>query len=283
MTAVCAICKQPLDPTHSTYTKGCLGCDPNSPGASLDTLIRKGLTPYQITKSSEWKGGKNLNTVLGYLDRYIGGKVPHDCPLLQSEILYTISRPKREILSKAQGKSFRDSWEDHRDLWSSPEEVQADFETFRRYGQVLGESGRPGERLGYLFEDVWAIERRLHQVIEMVMREKFGEGWWIRILNTFSPKQMERLRRYSDPPSYYEVDLSDLARIVRRNWLDFAPKIGGYASSSPASFKDDLDQLIGIRNGLFHPARNHVFVEDDFELARRVRQMLFQNGTESIR
>ena len=244
-------------------------------GAAI--LIRKGLTPYQITRSSEWKGGKNIDTVLGYLDRAVGQKIPQESPLLESEILYTISRSKRELLLSAISKreSYAHVWEQHKDIWTDVYEVRADLETVRRYGQIDDKTGKPGDRLGYLFEDIWAIERRLHETIETFMKEKFGDQWWtVHILKTLTPDQMQRLKSYSDAPLYSDVTLLDLVRIAKKNWVDINPLLGRYSGSKPALFEDDFYHLNKIRNGLFHPARGCIFIEDDFELARHVRKIL---------
>jgi hypothetical protein len=64
-------------------------------------LLRKGLTPYEISISPEWTGGKNLDTILSYLDRAIGEKIPYGDPLTKAELLYSIPRTRRELVQKA--------------------------------------------------------------------------------------------------------------------------------------------------------------------------------------
>lgn len=244
-------------------------------------LIRKGLTPYEITISEDWDGGKNLGSVLGYLGRAVAEKIPWNDPLRESEILYTIPRKRRELVLGAifKGGKYPNSWTlqdrisrlfvKHKGLWRSLDEIKADVEAVRRYGRIT-ESGNAGNRLGYLFEDIWAIETGLHTIIKSNLEARFGEGWWAKHAHgLLTAKQKERLKSYSD------VTLIDLARIASKWWSDVGNSLGDYSSSKRTLFEKDLYRLNMIRNGLFHPARGYIFGEDDLEHARHVRQRLY--------
>jgi len=120
-------------------------------------------------------------------------------------------------------------------LWSSVDEARADFEVMRRYGQEASVS-TPGDRLGCLFEDVWKIETRIASTLIRILENRYGSEWWQeRIFPQLSLEQKRRL----------------------------------------TSIKDDIEALNEIRKTLFHPARFGSFDENDYEHARKVRTMLW--------
>lgn len=234
-------------------------------------LIKKKMSPYMITISKEWTGGKNVNTVIDYLARAVADK-----QLSESDIIYTIlPRAKREVLQSAISRGITpselyDVYQQHKDLWPSDpiNQIRADYETVKRFGMVIEKSGKPGNRLGYLFEDVWTIEREMYLTIEKVMKDKFGEQWWTHVVGFLPPEQQPWAKSSSD------VTLNGLVRIAKKCWPDVAPLLGAYSNCSPAIFKKDFYHIKKIRNGLFHPAGGYIFSEDDFELARHVRKTL---------
>jgi len=247
-------------------------------------LIRNGLTPYEITISKDWHGGKTLSTVLGYLARAVAEKIPWNDPLRESEILYTIPRKRRELILSAifKGGEYPNSWTlqgrmsrlfvKYKDLWRNLDEIKADVETIRRYGRIT-ESGNAGNRLGYLFEDLWAIEKGLHSIIRRTLEARFGEDWWTKYaLSVLTDSQKKRLKSYSD------VTLTDLVRLSFKCWSDIGYSLGDYSRSRRNLFEKDLNRLNIIRNRLFHPARGYVFSEEDLEHARSVRKRLLSNS-----
>ena len=229
-------------------------------------LLRQGLTPFQI--SQIWE--RNINTVLPYLDRAVGDKIPYGIPITKAEILRSIPRQRRGIIASAitKGEDPNDLWIRHNSLWSSLAEVRADFEVVRKYGEEPSGSS-PGDRLGYLFEDIWKIETRMASCLSRALSARYGPDWWQKIATPrLSEDQKNRLTSIQD------VTLLDLMKLSRLFWDDVNSSLGQYASTPFSKFKDDIETLNKIRNALFHPARFSSFHEDDYEYARKVRAKL---------
>lgn len=175
-------------------------------------LLREGLTPFQI--SQRW--GRNINTVLPYLDRAIGDKLPYGIPITKEEILLSIRRKRRELIRAAisKGEGPGNVWLRYEELWADVAEVRADFEVVRKYGEEASTSA-PGDRLGYLFEDVWRIETRIASCLIRVLTETYGSEWWQQeVFPRLSEEQKKRLMSIQD------VTLLDLMKLGKLFWTD---------------------------------------------------------------
>jgi hypothetical protein len=178
------------------------------------------------------------------------------------------------MLAIANGESPNSSWIHEGALWSNLSEARADFEVVRRYGQEPSTS-TPGDRLGYLFEDVWRVETRIASCLVRALSERYGPEWWQEaVVPCLSEQKKIQLKSFSD------VYLLDLMKLSKHFWTYVGRFLGFYATAPMKQFEKDIEALNEIRKTLFHPARSIAegfssFDEDDYDFARQVRKRLW--------
>jgi len=134
--------------------------------------------------------------------------------------------------------------------------------------------------MGDLYVLVLELEKTLHELIEAILKQEFGEdenGWWRRgvpeavRMDCVTAREKDRV---SPPEPYSYTTFIHLKQIIEQNWSLFAPRLPRSVAGDRRELMKSLSTANAIRNKVMHPVRTERPAQEEFDFVRELRRVL---------